>query len=180
MKNLLHWGSLILSLAALILALFLFNRKKEIVYVDSLKLISNYKGAKIAKEGYEKKLAVWKANIDTLTAEFNKEATKYEKEKNGMTPKERKLSEELLGNKQQQLENYKQATSDNAAREDKEITGKIFNEINDFLKQYGEKNGFEFIMAATSMGNIVFAKKENDITELVLEKMNAEYQTTHK
>jgi len=180
MKHTLSTISLALSVAAIVIALLLFNNKKEIVYVDSLKLISKYKGSKIAKEGYEKKIVVWQANIDTLVSEMNKQILKYEKEKTGMTPKEKKLSEELLENKQQQLESYKQATTENAKKEDQQMTSRIFSEINDFLRKYGEKNGYEFIMAATQAGNIVYAKKGNDITDQVLEKLNSDYQSTRK
>jgi outer membrane protein len=178
--NILSIVAIVLSLAAIAMAATLYLTKKEIVYVDSMKLITNYKGSKVAKEAYEKKMAVWKANIDTLTMETTQEITNYEKAKKGMSAREQKLSEQLIVTKQQQLESYRQATAENASKEDKEITGKIFNEINDFLKQYGEQKGYEFIMAATNVGNIVFAKKGNDITDEVIEKMNAEYQSTHK
>lgn len=178
--NIVSIVSIVLSLAAIAFAANVYFNKKEIVYVDSMKLITNFKGAKVAKDAYEKKIAVWKANIDTLTMETNREIAKYEKEKKGMSAREQKLSEELIGTKQQQLESYRQATAENASKEDQLVTKKVFNEINDFLKQYGERKGYEFIMAATSAGNIVFAKKGNDITDEVLEKMNAEYQATHK
>ncbi len=178
--NIVSIVSIVLSLAAIAFAANVYFNKKEIVYVDSMKLITNFKGAKVAKDAYEKKIAVWKANIDTLTMETNREIAKYEKEKKGMSAREQKLSEELIATKQQQLESYRQAIAENAAKEDQQVTGKVFKEINDFLKQYGEQKGYEFIMAATSAGNIVFAKKGNDITDEVLEKMNAEYQSTHK
>ena len=178
--NIVSIVSIVLSLAAIAFAAIVYFNKKEIVYVDSMKLITNFKGAKVAKDAYEKKIAVWKANIDTLTMETNREIAKYEKEKKGMSAREQKLSEQLIGTKQQQLESYRQATAENASKEDQLVTGKVFKEINDFLKQYGEQKGYEFIMAATSAGNIVFAKKGNDITDEVLEKMNAEYQATHK
>lgn len=181
--NIMPWvvAAIILSASALVLALIaLLGNGRETVYVDSIKLISNYKGAKFAKEGYERKAAIWKANIDTLTIEFNKAVAKHQKEKAGMTERERKLSEELLVNKQQQLENYKQATSENANKEDQQITGKVVSEINDFLKRYGEEHNYEFIIAATTAGNIVYAKKDKDITDKVLEKLNANYQPAGK
>lgn len=184
MNNRLVWITLLLSFFSLITSIYVIvsSFNKKIVYVDSFKLISNYQGAKIAKEAYEQKVKIWKANIDTLTTELNQEIAKYEKDKKEkkMTPREQKLSEELIGMKQNQLESYQKATAENASKEDKLVTSKVFNEINDFLKQYGEKNDYEFIMAATNVGNIVFARKGNDITDEVLEKMNAEYQSTHK
>ena len=83
MNNKLIWVSLVVAVLALVLSLLaLLENSKAIVYVDSLKLISNYKGAKVAKEAYEAKVAVWKANIDTLATELNAEIASYEKSKN--------------------------------------------------------------------------------------------------
>lgn len=180
MKNSLSIISIVLAISAIVISLLLLNNKKQIVYVDSVKLITNYKGSKTAKEGYEKKVAIWQANIDTLMTEMNDQITQYETEKSKMTAREKKLSEELLATKQQQLESYKQATAENAKKEDQQITSRVFGEINDFLKKYGEAHGYEFIMAATQTGNIVYSKKENNITDEVLEKINAEYQTGGK
>jgi outer membrane protein len=97
-----------------------------------------------------------------------------------MNAREKKLTEELLATKQQQLANYQQATAENASKEDKEVTAKVFSEVNDFLKKYGEDHGYEYIMGATTMGNIVFAKKVHDITDEVLKKLNQEYRPTRK
>jgi outer membrane protein len=172
--------ALVFSIVALTVGLLAYLREDKIVYVDSLKLLTNYNGSKVAKEAYEKKVAVWKANIDTLTKEFNMSAQKYEREKAGMNAREKKLTEELLATKQQQLANYQQATAENASKEDKEVTGQVFNEVNDFLKKYGEDHGYEYIMGATTMGNIVYAKKVHDITDEVLKKLNQEYRPTRK
>lgn len=172
------YSSFAIALVALLLAVIVFLKEDKIVYVDSLKLLTNYKGSKAAKEAYEKKVSIWKANIDTLTSEFNTAAQKYEKEKAGMNAREKKLTEELLTAKQQQLANYQQATAENASKEDKEVTAKVFKEVNDFLKKYGEKHGHEYIMGATTMGNIVYAKKAHDITEEVLKELNDQYRPT--
>src|SRR6266487_697551 len=109
--------SLVFSVAAISLSLLHFLKKENIVYVDSLKLLSQYKGSVAAKAEYEKKVSVWKANIDTLTSELNNEITKYQKDKLRLTPREKKLTEELIASKQQQLENYKAAISENASKE---------------------------------------------------------------
>ncbi len=175
------WVSLVVAVIALVLSLLaLIENSKTIVYVDSLKLISNYKGAKIAKEAYEAKVAVWKANIDTLATELNAEIAAYEKSKKGMSQAQRNETEQRLGGKQQQLENYRKTTGENAAKEDQQITKRVFSEINDFLKRYGEQNGYEYIMAATNVGNIVYAKKGNDITDEVIKAINAQYRPVTK
>jgi outer membrane protein len=170
-------AAIVVAIAALVIALLAILKEEKVVYVDSMKLITNYKGSKSAKEAYDKKVAVWRANMDTLTKEFNDAVAKYEREKNELTAKEKTLTEELLANKRQQLVSYQQATTENASKEDKEVTAKVFKEVDDFIKRYGEKHGYDYIMGATSMGNIVYAKKINDITDEVLKQLNEEYRT---
>ena len=172
--------TLVAAVAAIVLSIISFIYKENIVYVDSMKLFANYKGSLKAKTEYEKKLAQWKANVDTLTAEFNNAAAKYEKEKAGMPARERKLSEELLVSKQQQFENYRGAVQENAAKEDKAVTAQVTKEINDFLNRYGESHGYDYILGATNVGNVVYAKKGKNITDEVLKELNAEYQDSKK
>jgi outer membrane protein len=164
------------ALAATVISLVALIRSHEIVYVDSIKLFSNYKGSLKAKAEYEKKLAQWKANIDTLTSELNNSFAKYEKEKARMSAKERKVTEELLMTKRQQTENYNAAVSENAKKEDQAVTSQITKEINDFLKRYGEEHGYDFILGATNSGNVVFAKNGKNITDDVLKGLNGAYQ----
>lgn len=166
--------SFLFALAATVISLVALMQNNEIVYVDSLKLFANYKGSLKAKTEYEKKLAQWKANVDTLTNELTSSIAKYEKEKVGMSAKEKKLTEELLMNKRQQLENYRAAASENASKEDQAVTSRVTTEINDFLKRYGEAHGYDYILGATNAGNVVFAKKGKNITDDVLKELNGE------
>jgi len=165
--------SLGVAVVSLAVALFCFFSRKEIVYVDSLKLLSQYKGTLKAKAEYEKKVATWKANIDTLTQELTMEVARYEKTKAGLNPREKNLSEELIQTKQQQLEQYRRVVTENATKEDQQITSQVFQEIGNFVKQYGERHGYDYVMGATSAGNIVYANKAKDITDEVLKELNA-------
>jgi outer membrane protein len=174
-KSLLY-VSISFAIAATVISLVALMQTHEIVYVDSLKLFANYKGSLKAKTEYEKKLGQWKANVDTLTSELNNSFAKYEKEKAGMSVKERKLSDELLMTKRQQLDNYRAAVSENASKEDQAITGQVKKEINDFIKKYGESHGYDFIFGLTNTGNLVFARTGKDITDDLLKELNSQYQ----
>jgi outer membrane protein len=47
-----------------------YGQQQDIVYVDSVKLLNEYKGMVEARAAYQKKAGTWQANIDTLTAEL--------------------------------------------------------------------------------------------------------------
>ncbi|MFZ6011319.1 MAG: OmpH family outer membrane protein [Bacteroidota bacterium] len=166
----------LLCLAGLIfLASYLFTSRQKFVYVDSAKLVGNYKGMQDARAAYQQKAAVWKANIDTLAGEVQQQIFKYEKESPKMSAKERQLSQELIRTKQQQLAEYQQAMNTKAQQEDATMTKQVVEQINAYLKKYGKEKGYPIIFAATEYGNIAYAEDGLDITDVVLEGLNKEY-----
>jgi outer membrane protein len=166
----------ILNLLAVIsVSVVLLTRGETVVYVDSAKLLNNYKAMEAARATYQSKVNTWKANIDTLASEVHKLAFKYEHESNAMSVKERSLSQELIRAKQKQLSDYQQAINAQAEQEDAKMTSDIVAQVNVYLKKYGEQHGYKIILAATDYGNLAYADPGLDITNEVLQGLNAEY-----
>jgi outer membrane protein len=162
-------------LAVIALSVYIFMSDQKIVYVNSNKLLNSYKGMADARAEYEKKTSTWKANIDTLASEIQRQIFKYEEQASSMTAKERQLSQELVRTKQKQFSEYQQAVSTQAQQEDSKITGEVITQVNAYLKKYGEEKGYKIILAATEYGNLAYADDGLDITDEVLEGLNKEY-----
>jgi outer membrane protein len=177
MKNGIVFKALVVVNTVLIVVLgfFYFSSKPKVVYVDSAKLLNNYKGMQNARASYQKKAGAWKANIDTLASEVQQQIFKYEKESSGMSVKERQLSQELIRTKQKQFADYQQATNSQAQQEDAKMTSDVITQVNAYLKKYGESHGYTIILAATEYGNLAYADESLDITEVVLEGLNKYY-----
>jgi outer membrane protein len=170
--------STILSALALLLAAISFYFAKsssELVYVDVNKLIEGYERTKIAKAEFEKKATTMKGNVDSLMTGWQKELQNYEKERTTLSPKELKLKQELLQNKQQQINGYQEAIQKKIQEEDKKVTQTVINDINDYVKEYGKKHGYKIIFGASGGGNIMYAEESADLTADVLKGLNAEY-----
>src|SRR5690348_15033908 len=121
----------LVNLMGLIIFSFTFLVKpSKTVFVDSNKLINGYQGMIDARKAYQQKAGGWKANIDTLTNEVQKQIMDYEKESGKMTTKERQLSQELIKAKQKQLYDYQQAMSSQAREEDNKMTREVITQIN--------------------------------------------------
>lgn len=169
----------ILSINIIILAgmgwLYL-EGKPKIAYVQSSYLLSNYQGFKDASTNYQQKSMQWQANIDTLASELNSIQAKYQQEVKGLSAREKELSIELIKTKKQQLQQYQQGIQQKAAQEDQAMTSGVVQEVNAFLKEYGEKRNYQIIFGATDMGNIVYAREAIDLTEEVLVAINKRYQ----
>ena len=159
-----------------IITFFLSQNTSELVYVDVNKLLDGYKRTKVVRAEFEKKAKVLKSNVDSLVVDWQKELKLYEKERSGYSKKELTLKQELLGNKQQQINNYQQAIQKQIQEADKKATQTVTNDINDFVKEYGKEKGYKIIFGASGSGNIMYADKRSDLTPIVLEELNAEFQ----
>ncbi|WP_420603224.1 OmpH family outer membrane protein [Flagellimonas sp.] len=165
----------ILALIAGCATFFLSLSKSELVYVDINKLIEGYERTKTEREAFNKKANTLKANVDSLMVDWQNELKTYEKERLSMTKKELDLKQELLQGKQQQINNYQQATQKQIKEEDQKMTQTIINDINDYVKEYGKKEGYRIIFGAKGSGNIMYAEDVSDLTQTILEGLNAEY-----
>ncbi|MCF2875146.1 MULTISPECIES: OmpH family outer membrane protein [unclassified Tenacibaculum] len=165
-----------LALIFSILTFFLSQNSSELVYVDVNKLLDGYKRTKVVRAEFEKKAKVLKSNVDSLVVDWQKELKLYEKERSGYSKKELKLKQELLGNKQQQINNYQQAIQKQIQEADKKATQTVVNDINDYVKEYGKENGYKIIFGASGSGNVMYADESSDLTAVVLEGLNKEFQ----
>lgn len=166
--------SLGVSILALIVAVFavIGNKSNKIGYVDSNKLIAEYKGTESARAQYLNKTKIWQANVDTLRSEFEAMVAKYNQERATMSDKEIKLQEQLLQSKRQQFSNYQQAMQQKAAEEDKKITEELVKSINEKIQQFGKNNGFDYILGATGSGTIAYGEESLDVTDLLIKELN--------
>lgn len=169
---------LLLAIFAIIissLAIYFAKSSSELVYVDVNKLIEGYSRTKVAKAEFEKKATTMKGNIDSLVTNWQKELQGYEKERASLSPKELQLKQELLSNKQQQINGYQEAIQKQIEEEDKKTTQTVINDINDYIKEFGKRKGYKIIFGASGGGNIMYADESSDLTEEVLKGLNAEY-----
>ena len=167
-----------IALIALLLStfsFFYFQSSSELVYVDITKLMDGYDRADVEKTKFEAMASKMQANVDSLIANWQEELKIYEKERSSMSSKEVDLKKELLANKQQQISNYQQAIQRQIDEEDEKASRTVINDINDYVKQYGKEHNYKIIFGASGGGNIMYAQEGTDLTQEVLEGLNAEY-----
>lgn len=180
MKSLSNIRNLFLPLILIVLAVagtsfVCGSSHDDLVYVDVNRLLEGYERTKVEREAFNKKTNSLKAEADSLIMGWQSELKAFEKERSAMTKKEQELKQQLLVNKQQQLNNYQQAIQKKIREDDQKMTQTVINDINDYVKQFGNENGYRLIFGAQGSGNIMFASEASDLTEKILEGLNKQY-----
>tara|TARA_B110000967_G_scaffold202558_1_gene241605 strand:+ start:594 stop:1127 length:534 start_codon:yes stop_codon:yes gene_type:complete len=167
------------AIAAILISIGSFycvQSSSDQVYVDVNKLLDGYKRTKIVRAQFEEKAKTLNANVDSLLVDWKNELKIYEKERSKMTKKELQLKQELLSTKQEQINNYQQAIQNQIQEADKKATQTVINDINDYVKDYGKQQGHQIIFGASGSGNIMYANEASDLTQTVLEGLNADFE----
>lgn len=179
--NYLKWAYNGFAAISILFLLFSFAfRNDKIAYVDSAKILNDYKGSAEAKKAYQAKAKVWQANIDTLTNEVQAAIKNYEKSIATMSKKEQDLSRQLIQSKQKQLAEYQHGIQENAKQEDSKLAQGIVTQVNGYLAQYGKEHNYKMILIANQSGTIAYAREGLDITANVLDGLNNEYSSGRK
>lgn len=164
-------GSALIVSTILVFAAMKYASTK-IAYVDNNKLIMEYIGAKKAQEDIKVKITQWQANVDTLASELEQKITDYKEQQSKLTTKQKQSKEEELYKLQQEFYQYREVMQQKVAEEDANVTAEVVEKINNFVKDYAEKEGITFIFGASGNGNIVFADPNFDITQEIIDKLN--------
>ncbi|MGI4760321.1 MAG: OmpH family outer membrane protein [Janthinobacterium lividum] len=150
-----------------IIALYIFIsscKGNDFKYINPNKLLQGYHGAQAQHELFQAKARDWQLRIDSLGTELQA--------LHSAPPATRAAKEQQLGQ-------YREAIQQRAQQENQRLTQAVLAEINAYLKQYGKQQGYTFILGATESGNIVYAADEADITDDVLQGLNAQYDRQH-
>lgn len=166
----------ILAIGGCFYTYFQLNGQKKIAYVRSGDLIYGFQGMKEAQDTFKLKTVVWKANIDTLQAEFNRSLEIYDRSYRQYSSVERTQQQEEIRTQQENLERFRTAIQAQSQEEQTKITEGVLNQINSFVADYGKEHGYDLILGTTVSGNIMYGTDYIDITDEVLKELNNYYK----
>lgn len=168
----------ILKIAALTLVVVMLTASvssaQKIGYINSQKILSNYKEAQDAQARFEKLNREWEDEAREMQRQFQEMGEQLESQR-------LLLSEERVAEKQQELQNLymriqqfqndKWGQNGEAIRKNEEIMQPIIDKINAAIQKVGEEERFDYIFD-TVAGNILYASpSQPDLTDLVLEEL---------
>lgn len=146
-----------------------------IAFVRSDDLIYGYAGMKEVEQAFAAKQNARKSNLDTLKAGFERDYKTAMEGASAMGAEERQQQQSSLEAKQGQLMAYAQAEAATSAQEESEMVSSVLEQINSFVRTYAEQHGYTMVYGTTANGNILYGDLGLDITDDLLEALNAEY-----
>jgi len=162
----------------IILSVGLFScQQNKTAYVSNTEIMEGFEKLKMTEENFTKEEEAMKARIDSLVALSGyQELVQEYQSKQGQMPKsqEEELYNEIM-QIQQRLGQQQQMTNQQFQQRKTAEMDSLVNTVKDFVQEYGKDNGYTYIYGANESGNILYGKEEMDITDKVIEALNAKY-----
>lgn len=165
-----------LILVVLVAAGLTSCNEQKTAYVDTTKLIQEYTEMKNVEMEFTTKSDRVKIELDSLAQSFQVEVQEYQNNMNSLSTEERQSMEQELMRKQQTIQQQQQMRGNQLRQESDVVIDSIVTKVKDYVKDYGKENGYTYIFGSNESASIMYAEDGLDITEEILEKLNASYK----
>lgn len=162
-----------------IVALVMFascNEGPKIGYVDNVKLINEYQEKKDIEADLKSKIAQYEKRRDSLGQAFQLEIKDAEIKAAKMSQADLQKLQQEFQQKEQILTQRLQFEQGQISQESRTLNDSLKNKVIKFVKDYGRENGYDYILGSNEGGSVMFGKEEDNLTEILLEKLNDEYK----
>jgi outer membrane protein len=148
----------------------------KIGYIDSEAIFQKFEGTKNAQDKFNREVAKWEQDAEQKQKEILEMKEQLEKQSLLLSSERKKELEATLQEKVVEYQKYVQSTFGQegiAMKKNSELTKPIIGKINVIIDKIAKEEKYDYILD-TRAGGIVFAKKNYDLTNRVVELLNKE------
>ena len=165
-------GVCLAAATLLIASVALAEGALKIGYVDLQRALNESESGKKAKEDFKVQVDKLQAQLKRQKDEIDSLKDQLEKKSVVMKEEERANLEDEYRRKLRDFErNYKDSQAD-LQKKDNELTGAIIKDLQDIIREYGEREGYTLILEATSSA-VLYGTKSADLTDEVMRQYNS-------
>lgn len=160
-------GLLVLPLLALS---FFPAQENRTAFVDVQQLFNQFKGkqeleARLLGQSQQQQLI-----LDSLNLRTQAMSRRLEQQPNNQQLQAALQQSQLLWQQQQQ------AFAEQYDVQNSQFTTAIWTQINQYVQEYGEEQGYDYIYGTKGDGNLMYASKTKDITDQLTQYINIRYE----
>lgn len=151
------------------LASFVYQNKPKIVYVNTYSLYNEFKLKKELEEKLKKTQLSRKVLLDSIKAKIQMLSLKrFDKD-------EKDIEQKIVSLRDGYFTKEKQFNQESESQA-QTYTDQVWEQLNQYIKDYGKENGYDYILGATGQGNLMYAVENKDVSKELIEYANIRYE----
>lgn len=175
----------IVLLAAIAISVIACNKTPEgagfkTAYVDTAKMMEEYTEAKELDEKYKTKGEVMGRELEVAAKNLKAEMSGFQQNAmaKGQAWAQQKGAE--LQQREQQLSYAQQAMLQQLQQESGKEMDTLVKSVKQFIKDYGKKQGYDYIYGTGDAATVLYAKDSYDLTKEITKALNDNYAGKEK
>ncbi|UOB19325.1 OmpH family outer membrane protein [Abyssalbus ytuae] len=164
-----------LILGILIISSFASCEQSKIAFVDNAKLLNDYQEKKDIEAKFKTKAEKFQKRADSLSRAFQTEALEFESKSKTLSQKKAQEQYNVLMQKRQLMGQQLQSEEIQIQQQGQKEIDSLVKKVRNFVKEYGKKNQYTFILGNTESGSVLYGEETKDVTEAVLKELNDTY-----
>ncbi|WP_034042396.1 OmpH family outer membrane protein [Wocania ichthyoenteri] len=149
------------------------EKQAKIGYVNNGTVINDFQEKKDLEAKFQLKEDAFKKRADSIGKAFQVEVQQTQAKAQKSSQKK---AQELMGGlqqKQQQLQQQMQYEQQLLTQSFQTEIDSVIIKVKDFVKDYGKKNGYTYILGTTDAAStVMYGTDENDLTQTILDALN--------
>ena len=150
----------------------------KIAYVDVEEILKEYDGAKKAEEEMQAQSQQISQQLDQMALPLQQKIQEYQQNKNNLSTAAREKKEAELMQEQQAFQQQQQMAQQQVQAEGQRMFEKINTDIESFLAEYGQANGYTYILGSSMQTkSVLYGEESLNITDEVIDALNVNYES---
>jgi outer membrane protein len=151
------------------------NTSGRIAYVNIDTLEAHYEYLKNKKDEFTKRQASMKAELERSAQQLQNDVANVQRKAQAgtLTEAEYKAADKRVAQMQQSLQAREAALTQQLLKEQEDFNKELKSRLDVFLAKYNEDKHFDYILAYSDDGRILYTNKDLDITDEVIKGMNS-------
>ena len=151
--------------------------QEKIAYVDVEEIYKEYNKAKEAEQEMSMQSQKMSMEIEELRASFQQKVQEYQSSSSALSDKDKQQKEQELMREQQEIQQRQQMARQLMQEESKNKMDKIDEDIESFISEYANSNGFTLVLGTSSQTkSVLYADNSKDITGEIIESLNDDFE----
>lgn len=153
------------------------EKSKKIGFVDNSVLINDYQEKKDLEAAFQLKEEAFRKKFDSIDRAFQAEVQKFQANAQKMSQNKAQEKYQELGQKKQVQDQQKQVEAQQFQKAFQTEIDSIIVKVKEYVKDYGKSNSYTYILGTSdSAASVLYGADENDLTQVVLDSLNARYK----
>lgn len=153
------------------------GQTNNIVYLDSSKLLKEYKEAQDIEAKYKAKSEQMSKDFEAKLSKFKADVEFFQKNAQSKGMQWAQQTGAALEEREQRLAYTQQSMVQQLQSESGVEMDSLVKQVKDFIKEFGKEKGYDYILSTSDVAStVLYAKEGQEITDELIKLLNEKYQ----